>query len=305
MSIDRTFRINKELKDLFKNPLDKDNIFIDVDDNNINIIKCMIIGGKDTPYENGFFLFTLRFTDMYPLTPPVVWFYTTKSKMRINPNLYTNGKVCLSIINTWGNDSNWTPSMTIRSILLSIQSMVLINNPIFNEPGLKISTISNNNYNNAVRYFVCDCAIKSILVDKLVYNLENNKILLIDFESFRGKIEEYFIENILDYVNLLKNNYKILGDNLINTPPPFERFYQKVNYKGLMDIIMHYYSKISGNELSNDSFTFSSIDLKSKLCIKLKHHLIQLCRDNKIKGYSRLKKEDIIELLVSNNIKID
>ena len=85
--------------------------FIEIDDEDISIIKCLIIGTKNTPYMGGFFLFSLRFPEHYPMSPPIVWFYTTKSNMRINPNLYINGKVCLSIINTWGNSSNWTPSI--------------------------------------------------------------------------------------------------------------------------------------------------------------------------------------------------
>ena len=45
MSINRIYRIQKEIQDLFKNPLVNDNIFIDVEDD-INIIKCLIIGTK-------------------------------------------------------------------------------------------------------------------------------------------------------------------------------------------------------------------------------------------------------------------
>ena len=139
--------------------------------------------------------------------------------------------------------------MTDRSILLSIQSMVLIDNPMYNEPGINISNTSNNNYNNAVRYFVSDCAIKSILTDKLVYNLEKHKILLIDFECFKELINKYFVDNIIDYINLLKKNYKLLGDNFINTPSPFERFCQKVDYRGLADIIKSHYNNISDKSI--------------------------------------------------------
>lgn len=43
--------------------------------------------------------------------------------MRFNPNLYANGKVCLSILGTWDGPS-WTPGMTLSSVLLSIQTLL-------------------------------------------------------------------------------------------------------------------------------------------------------------------------------------
>ena len=54
----RIQRIKDEITDLFKNPLDDNNIFYELDNDNIDILKVMMIGTKDTPYENGFFFFT-------------------------------------------------------------------------------------------------------------------------------------------------------------------------------------------------------------------------------------------------------
>lgn len=54
-------------------------------------------------------------------------------RVRFNPNLYTNGKVCLSILGTWAGPS-WTSLSTFRSVLLSIQSLLSLN-PLQNEPG--------------------------------------------------------------------------------------------------------------------------------------------------------------------------
>ena len=51
----------------------------------------------------------------------------------VNPNLYENGKVCLSILGTWSGPG-WTTACTLSSVLLSIQSL-LNENPIHNEPG--------------------------------------------------------------------------------------------------------------------------------------------------------------------------
>ena len=53
----RIQRIKNEINDLFKNKLDDNNIFYELDDDDINVLKVMMIGSKDTPYENGFFFF--------------------------------------------------------------------------------------------------------------------------------------------------------------------------------------------------------------------------------------------------------
>ena len=157
--MNRIKRIKDELNDLFKNNLDNDNIFYELNSDNIDILKIMMIGTKNTPYENGFFFFTIRYPDNYPSVPMIVWYYTTHSKMRFNPNLYNNGKICLSIINTWGSQFNWTSDMNTRSVLLSIQSMVLNEYPLKNEPGLKVTEKTINNYNNVLYYCVFNIGI--------------------------------------------------------------------------------------------------------------------------------------------------
>lgn len=58
--------------------------------------------------------------------------------LRLNPNLYECGKVCLSLLNTWSGSKSelWTPGKsTILQVLLSIQALVLNAKPFFNEPG--------------------------------------------------------------------------------------------------------------------------------------------------------------------------
>ena len=75
----------------------------------------------------------------YPLSPPKVLFRTTDGKIRFNPNLYTNGRVCLSIINTW-NGPGWVPTLTLDKVLITIQSMILNYSPLRNEPGLEDSS---------------------------------------------------------------------------------------------------------------------------------------------------------------------
>lgn len=57
---------------------------------------------------------------------------------RFNPNLYADGKVCLSLLGTWhgGDESEkWRPgSSNLFQVLLSLQGMIFISDPYFNEP---------------------------------------------------------------------------------------------------------------------------------------------------------------------------
>lgn len=58
--------------------------------------------------------------------------------LRLNPNLYESGKVCLSLLNTWTGSGTevWNPeSSTILQVLLSLQALVLNEKPYFNEAG--------------------------------------------------------------------------------------------------------------------------------------------------------------------------
>jgi hypothetical protein len=46
------------------------------------------------------------------------------------------GKVCLSLLGTWGTN-NWSEHSSIMQVIVSIQGMILVPDPIFNEPGVE------------------------------------------------------------------------------------------------------------------------------------------------------------------------
>ena len=99
----------------------------------------MITGAHDTPYESGCFNFILYCTMDYPNRNPLVNIVTTgKGAIRFNPNLYADGTVCLTILGTWdGHESEkWIPSKsTLYQVIVSIQGLVMVKNPYYNEPG--------------------------------------------------------------------------------------------------------------------------------------------------------------------------
>jgi len=124
----------------------------------------MIIGPDNTPYEGGFYMFSFEMPNDYPRNPPKVKFLTTNGSIRFHPNLYSNGKVCLSILGTWSGPK-WSPVMTIKSVLLSLES-ILIKHPLRNEPcyeNIDIDSTKNIDYNIFVSYFNYDFAINKML----------------------------------------------------------------------------------------------------------------------------------------------
>lgn len=126
-------RLQKEMLIHSRNPYP--GIYIDYDENNITQMKGLIFGPKDTPYYGGFFLFDIDVKNTYPSDPPHVTYLSTNyGKTRFNPNLYKEGKVCLSLLGTWSGPS-WTPAYNIATVLLSIQGLIFVENPIQNEPG--------------------------------------------------------------------------------------------------------------------------------------------------------------------------
>lgn len=114
-------------------------VFVRIDEQHMDIMRVVITGPDDTPYSNGCFLFDIYFPPTYPNTPPLVNLQTTGSgSVRFNPNLYNCGKVCLSLLGTWsGSESeNWNKdTSTLLQVLVSIQSLILVPTPFFNEPG--------------------------------------------------------------------------------------------------------------------------------------------------------------------------
>ncbi|GMT04147.1 hypothetical protein PENTCL1PPCAC_26321, partial [Pristionchus entomophagus] len=139
---DRTKRIAKELASMPNAlPLNASNgIFVCVDEGRCDIIKVLISGPDDTPYQNGLFEFDVFFPNNYPISAPKCSFLTTGAgNVRFNPNLYNDGKICLSILGTWEGrpEEKWNPYCSLLQVLISIQGLIFVKEPYFNEPGFE------------------------------------------------------------------------------------------------------------------------------------------------------------------------
>ena len=113
-------------------------IWLRYDDERPQYMRAMITGPpRDTPYSNGLFAFDIYVPDSYPQCSPRVQLLTTGGgTVGFGPNLYRNGTVCLSLLNTWSGPK-WDPTTSsILQILVSIQGLILgVEHPYYLEPG--------------------------------------------------------------------------------------------------------------------------------------------------------------------------
>ena len=195
--------MNIDMKRIQNSNLNENGIFIEFDEENIFNAKALIIGPKGTIYDNAYLFFNIEFPPNYPYSPPILT-YKSQNKVRIHPNIYVNGKVCLSILGTWSGPS-WTHTMDITSVLLTIQSL-LDNNPLQNEPGYEGNSkktdikILYDKYNKVIKYNT----INSLILDRLTTDFE-------DFNIFKKTMIEYFnnnYENIYIKIKSNQNNVK-------------------------------------------------------------------------------------------------
>lgn len=151
-------------------PLDfSSSVFVRIDEQHMDIMKVLITGPDDTPYSGGGFLFDIYFPPTYPNGPPQVNLQTTgNGSVRFNPNLYNCGKVCLSLLGTWSGaeSENWTKdTSTLLQVLVSIQSLILVPQPFFNEPGYESQMRTpkgdqnNRQYNEVIRVATLEHAV--------------------------------------------------------------------------------------------------------------------------------------------------
>lgn len=143
-----------------------DTIYVRIYEDRMDLLRAVIVGAAGTPYQDGLFFFDIHFPSEYPDVPPLAYYHS--GGLRLNPNLYETGKVCLSLLNTWTGRGNevWDPtSSSILQVLVSIQGLVLNSKPYFNEAGYDKQIGSAEGEKNSLAYnensFLLSC--KSML----------------------------------------------------------------------------------------------------------------------------------------------
>lgn len=122
-------------------------VFVRTWESRLDLLRVLIVGPRDTPYELAPFVFDFHFTNEFPEKPPTAYFHSwTDNRGRINPNLYEDGKICLSLLGTWpGDDGNETWSAkgsTVLQVIVSLLGLVLVREPYFSKSFAILLSIS-------------------------------------------------------------------------------------------------------------------------------------------------------------------
>mmetsp|Transcript_25288 Transcript_25288/g.50445 ORF Transcript_25288/g.50445 Transcript_25288/m.50445 type:complete len:547 (-) Transcript_25288:2170-3810(-) len=167
--------------------------FCRVIDSRLDLLRVMITGPDDTPYANGCFFFDIILPSSYPQIAPKIQYLTTGGgRMRLNPNLYQCGKVCLSLLGTWKGPGWISGQSTLLQVIVSIQSLILVPDPYFNEPGWERERgtargkTNSYLYNNKIRRYTITAAINAHLTSILA---KNNP-----YPEFESPMIEHFLK---------------------------------------------------------------------------------------------------------------
>mmetsp|Transcript_75337 Transcript_75337/g.87545 ORF Transcript_75337/g.87545 Transcript_75337/m.87545 type:complete len:250 (-) Transcript_75337:439-1188(-) len=118
--------LQKQLKELTSKPLG--GFRIEVGDD-LFTWTVWFAGPAGTPYHPGYYKAVLNFPSEFPMKPPEFRILTSFW----HPNVYTDGRVCISILHPPGVDEmnsgetammRWTPIQSIQSVLLSVVSLL-------------------------------------------------------------------------------------------------------------------------------------------------------------------------------------
>jgi len=230
MNTQNMTRLLKDISQIMRNPLNENGIYYAHDEENMMKGYALIVGPSDTPYFGGFYFFQLEFPKDYPFSPPSVTYMTNNGYTRFHPNLYTTGKVCVSILNTWVGEK-WSACQTISSVLLTFCSL-LTNNPLLHEPGQTVEGIENHYYTQSITYeninfAMCDIVLHFPGKFKMFQNIVHESFLknyddvscFIDKQN-KGQIDVYNVpiyqmQTNVDY-NSLKQKMVLTKEFVLN-----------------------------------------------------------------------------------------
>ncbi|XP_017084140.2 (E3-independent) E2 ubiquitin-conjugating enzyme UBE2O [Drosophila eugracilis] len=145
----------------------------------MDLMSVMMVGPKRTPYQNALFFFDFQMGRDYPKSPPVCH-YISYCTDRLNPNLYEEGRVCVSLLGTWSGRDNevWSSISTMLQVLVSIQGLILVDEPYYNEAGYEKqrgTQLGNENsrvYNEMAIIKIAHSTVKQLKNPPLIFRNE-------------------------------------------------------------------------------------------------------------------------------------
>ncbi|VBB17805.1 ubiquitin-conjugating enzyme E2 [Yasminevirus sp. GU-2018] len=163
-------------------------VIVNIDKKRPNCIRYMLNGPVGTPYARGLFIFDSYCGPNYPNTAPDFHFMNTGG-FRFNPNLYGEGKVCLSLLGTYSGpdpheSEKWNPKLsTLSQVIISIQAQIFVDHPYFNEPGHERyrgkpeGDRESRDYNENVRLYTMKAGMLDLIQHRETYPQFSNAIL--------------------------------------------------------------------------------------------------------------------------------
>ncbi|KAI9646742.1 hypothetical protein NHQ30_004740 [Ciborinia camelliae] len=96
----------------------------------------LMVVNNESAFNGGYFKAEMTFTDNYPFSPPTFKFLRPIQ----HPNIYPDGRLCISILHPPGEDEQsgesaserWSPLQGVESVLRSI--LLLLDDPEINSP---------------------------------------------------------------------------------------------------------------------------------------------------------------------------
>ena len=147
-------RIRKEHK-ILESSL-PEGIWVRTWEDRLDLLRVLIIGPEETPYTLAPFVLDFHLNQDFPHSPPEAYFHSwTRGLGRINPNLYEDGKVCLSLLGTWQaerKDESWSEDSTLLQVFVSLMGLVLVEEPFYNEAGFDAYVGSSETRINSALY---------------------------------------------------------------------------------------------------------------------------------------------------------
>ena len=162
-----------------------DGIFVRTFEDRNDLFSCLIVGAEETPYEQGLFIFDIKLPVHYPVEPPEV-LYLSYASGKLNPNLYEDGKICLSLLGTWSGKGTevWSKdTSSLLQVFVSLQALILNKTPYFNEAGYEKQRSLLTGQENAKMY-------NEMVVLRLVEAC--TAMVLMPYETFEAEILEHF-----------------------------------------------------------------------------------------------------------------
>lgn len=208
-------RIAKDIDILCKNKADlvSRGMHVHINEQDMSELTVLIIprpkssDGVESPYTYGHFVFVIKFQPDHPMSPPTITFHPKQNLCRLHPNYYCNGKVCLSVINTWGAD--WTPATSILAILNILEERLNEKAVCFEPSREAYGPEKWRSYNTTVEY----CKYVITIMNYKQYNV---------YAPFVDIIEQSIRDNkdyLMARLKLLRgtHNNKILSDTYSNS----------------------------------------------------------------------------------------